>query len=110
MWLTVEEPQLRAVVDEAIETVQRVARAEFWAEAKAGEHSEEAPFATAEANALINGVIDLLFDSSTGWQVRDYKTDLSVDQERYASQLKAYRQALERVDCVLGAVALVNTR
>ena len=30
MWLTVEEPQLRAVIDEAIETVERVARAEFW--------------------------------------------------------------------------------
>ena len=45
MWLTVEEPQLRAVIDEAIETVQRVAKAEFWAEAQAGEHSEEAPFA-----------------------------------------------------------------
>ena len=45
MWLTVEEPQLRAVIDEAIETVQRVAKAEFWAEAQAGEHYEEAPFA-----------------------------------------------------------------
>ncbi len=49
MWLTVEEPQLRPVIDEAIVTVQRVARAAFWAEAKAGEHSEEAPFTTAEA-------------------------------------------------------------
>jgi hypothetical protein len=28
-WLTVDEPQLRGVIDEAIETVQRVAKAEF---------------------------------------------------------------------------------
>ena len=52
MWLTVEEPQLRVVIDEAIETVQRVAKAGFWAEAQAGEHYEEAPFATAEPGAL----------------------------------------------------------
>jgi ATP-dependent helicase/nuclease subunit A len=63
MWLTVEEPQLRAVIDEAIETVQRVAKAEFWAEAKRGEHEEEAPFAVVDGRALTNGVIDLLFAS-----------------------------------------------
>jgi ATP-dependent exoDNAse (exonuclease V) beta subunit len=79
MWLTVEEPQLRVVIDEAIETVQRVARAEFWAEAQAGEHLEEAPFAVTEGQALISGVIDLLFASESGWQVRDYKTDLNLD-------------------------------
>ena len=35
MWLTVEEPQLRAVIDEALDTVQAVASGAFWAEAKA---------------------------------------------------------------------------
>ena len=30
MWLTVEEPQLRPVIDEALDTVERTARAEFW--------------------------------------------------------------------------------
>ena len=64
MWLTVEEPQLRAVIDDAIETVQRVAKAEFWAEAQAGEHVEEAPFAIVDEGVLTSGVIDLLFDSS----------------------------------------------
>ena len=70
MWLTVEEPQLRAVIDEALETVQRVAKADFWAEAQAGEHSEEAPFAVVEAGALTNGVIDLLFDSAPAGRSR----------------------------------------
>ena len=32
MWLTVEEPQLRAVIDEALDTVQAVASGAFWAE------------------------------------------------------------------------------
>ena len=36
MWLTVEEPQLRAVLDEAIDTVMRVATADFWREASNG--------------------------------------------------------------------------
>ena len=34
MWLTVEEPQLRAVIDEALDTVERAARADFWQRAQ----------------------------------------------------------------------------
>src|SRR5438128_1547050 len=34
MWLTVDEPQLRPVIDEALDTVQAVAAAAFWAEAR----------------------------------------------------------------------------
>ena len=50
MWLTVEEPQLRAVIDEALDTVQAVASGAFWAEAKASpECHEEAPFRGAPA-------------------------------------------------------------
>ena len=30
VWLTVEEPQLRAVIEEALDTVERAARADFW--------------------------------------------------------------------------------
>ena len=110
MWLTVEEPQLRAVIDQAIETVQRVATAEFWAEAQAGEHSEEAPFAVTEAGALSNGVIDLLFDSSAGWQVRDYKTDLALDAAAYARQLETYRAALRAVGCEPADAVVVHVR
>jgi ATP-dependent exoDNAse (exonuclease V) beta subunit len=97
MWLTVEEPQLRGVIDEAIQTVQRVARAEFWAEAQAGEHYEEAPFAVAELGALTSGVIDLLFESAGRWQVRDYKTDIALDLTSYSRQLGTYCAALRRI-------------
>jgi ATP-dependent helicase/nuclease subunit A len=110
MWLTVEEPQLRAVIDEAIETVQRVAKAEFWAEAQAGEHSEEAPFTVVEGPALTSGVIDLLFESAGQWRVRDYKTDTALNAAGYEQQLETYREALRRVGCDTADAALVHVR
>jgi ATP-dependent exoDNAse (exonuclease V) beta subunit len=93
MWLTVDEPQLRTVLDEAVETVQRVAQADFWQAAKAGEHSEEVPFAVADAETLTNGVIDLLFKSGDAWRIRDYKTDLALTKDVYERQLLSYREA-----------------
>ena len=111
MWLTVEEPHLRAVIDDAIETVQRVAQAEFWKEAQAGEHSEETPFAVLESsNALSSGVIDLMFDSADGWRVRDYKTDTTLTPNAYERQLETYRSALGAVGCEIADAALVHVR
>lgn len=98
MWLTVEEPQLREVIDEAVETVQRVATAEFWREASQSEHSVETPFTVAEEpNRLLSGAIDLFFKSGDGWRVIDYKTDLEPQLARsaaYQQQLDAYKRAL----------------
>jgi ATP-dependent exoDNAse (exonuclease V) beta subunit len=110
MWLTVEEPQLRSVIDEAIATVQRVAQAEFWAEAQGGEHAEEAPFAVVDGRALTSGVIDLLFKAVSGWEVRDYKTDLALDPAAYTAQLETYRIALRAVGLEAAAAALVHVR
>ena len=80
MWLTVEEPQLRAVIDEALDTVQAVASGAFWAEAKASpECHEEAPFAVLESAegvpTVLTGVIDLVHRTGDGWKIVDYKTD-----------------------------------
>ncbi len=100
MWLTVDEPQLRAVVDEALDTVQRVANAEFWAEATASEHTVEAPFVFAPApGSLSCGVIDLLF-RSVRWHVVDYKTHIrltSWSSGAYAQQLKSYEDAMKSI-------------
>jgi ATP-dependent exoDNAse (exonuclease V) beta subunit len=98
MWLTVEEPPLRAVIDEAILTVQSVVRAEFWSEAQRGEHHEETPFSFAAGRALTTGVIDLMHVSRNGWQVTDYKTDADggvAMAAAYERQLATYRKALE---------------
>ena len=110
MWLTVEEAQLRGVIDVAIDTVERVAKGEFWGEAQRGEHSEEVPFAVTRSGALTNGVIDLLFESPDGWQVRDYKTDLTLEPAAYEEQLKTYREAVQAVGCQPGDARLVSVR
>jgi ATP-dependent helicase/nuclease subunit A len=98
MWLTVEEPQLRPVIDEAIETVQAVASAPLWEQARSAEHSVESPFGVKQdAHVVLMGVIDLLYRRTNGWQVIDYKTD--TDSARgdqvYQMQMATYQAALE---------------
>jgi ATP-dependent helicase/nuclease subunit A len=110
MWLTVEEPQLREVIDLAIDTVESAAKADLWSEAQRHPRSEEAPFAVAEAARLTTGVMDLLYETEAGWQVIDYKTDRTLADERYASQLDAYRNALGKLGCVVGSTTVVNVR
>ena len=111
MWLTVDEPQLRPVIDEAIDTVDRAARADFWRLAQGHEHSVETPFYVVEpGDRLINGVIDLLFETDQGWQVVDYKTDVAIDAGAYAPQLEAYRAALTRIGCQVAGASVVSVR
>jgi len=109
-WLTVEEPQLRAVIDEALDTVERAARADFWSVAQSHVHAVETPFLVTDGNRLTNGVIDLLFDSDAGWQVVDYKTDRTLEEGRYAAQLEAYRAALRKVGCSVAGASVVNVK
>ena len=62
MWLTVEEPQLRPVIDEALDTVERTAQRGFLA-ARAGGRAlgGDAVRCRRVRRRLTNGVIDLLF-------------------------------------------------
>jgi ATP-dependent helicase/nuclease subunit A len=110
LWLTVEEPQLRAVIDEALDTVESAARADFWSTAQSQARSVEAPFTVADGSRLTNGVMDLLFESDAGWQVVDYKTDRSIEDGRYAAQLEAYKAALRKVGCSVAGASVVNVR
>jgi ATP-dependent helicase/nuclease subunit A len=101
MWLTVDEPGLRVVLDEAVATVLAVSKQEFWAEAKASpECHEEAPFAVvavdddAARRKVVNGTIDCVFRQAAGWRLLDYKTAIDptteVLQRQYAQQVAAY--------------------
>ena len=76
LWLTVEEPQLRQVLELAIKTVLYVSRSDFWDKAKRSDCSVETPFAFAESpNAILTGVIDNFFSGHEGrWRIIDYKT------------------------------------
>jgi ATP-dependent helicase/nuclease subunit A len=100
MWLTVEQPQLRPVLDLAVNTVLQVSKADFWNEAKDSDCSVETPFAFAESpDEILTGVIDLLFGYDGRWRIIDYKTDVgSTDLvASYQAQLKMYEHALANV-------------
>jgi ATP-dependent exoDNAse (exonuclease V) beta subunit len=111
MWLTVEEPQLRPVIDEAIDTVQRVSQEAFWAAARSGVHSVETPFLVMDpARRVTSGVVDLLFESAAGWTVVDYKTDMTLDSSAYEAQLDSYRAALQEVGCTVARATVIGVR
>ena len=110
MWLTVEEPQLRAVIDEAVETVRIVADEGFWRAAQLGEHLTEAPFVVAEDQALLNGVVDLVFKAGGAWAIRDYKTDFALKPDAYRQQLDAYTSALKKLGIDVGEASIVQVR
>jgi ATP-dependent helicase/nuclease subunit A len=100
MWLTVEQPQLRPLLELAVKTVLHVSKNDFWGKAKRSDYSVETPFAFAERhNAILTGVIDLLFSHDGHWQIIDYKTDVDSPSEvtSYQAQLKMYEQAVAAI-------------
>jgi ATP-dependent exoDNAse (exonuclease V) beta subunit len=97
MWLTVEEPQLRSVLDEAVSTVLEVSKAEFWKHAVQCEHSEEIPFTYEGGNdQIVSGVVDLMYKDVAAWHIIDYKTDLEITETAasYEHQIEMYERAL----------------
>lgn len=100
MWLTVEEPQLRAVLDEAVSTVLEVSKAGFWEQAVQCEHSEEAPFTYGAGDGqIVSGVVDLMYKDRATWHIIDYKTDVDMTESAasYEHQITMYEHALARV-------------
>jgi ATP-dependent exoDNAse (exonuclease V) beta subunit len=100
MWLTVEQPQVRQVLELAVKTALYVSKCDFCDEAKRSDCSVETPFAFAESsNAILSGVIDLLFDHEGRWQIVDYKTDVDSPElvPSYQAQLKMYERALKSI-------------
>ena len=100
-WFAFDKPELRRVIPEALDTVERVMAAEFWREAIAAEErAVEVPFAVRVEEPgvvprLLHGVIDLAFRTADGWTLIDYKTDQLVPgidalAARYAPQVRAY--------------------
>jgi ATP-dependent exoDNAse (exonuclease V) beta subunit len=99
-WLSVEEPRLRMVLDQAVQTVLQVSKANFWQSAVLGDHSVETPFMHGDdPHQIVTGVVDLMFRESGLWKIIDYKTDVEPSSlsAAYAEQLKLYERALARV-------------
>jgi ATP-dependent helicase/nuclease subunit A len=99
-WLSVDDLQLRPVLDRAVNTVLDVSRAEFWRHAAQAERSVETPFAyDAGRRQIVSGVVDLMFRDATNWRIVDYKTDVRKTElaSAYAEQLKMYERSLASV-------------
>ena len=110
-WLTVETPELRPHIPDAVALAERVASAPFWADARThGEVHVEVPFTRVASPAdrerlgmdpagvpvLLRGVIDLVHRAKDGWRVVDYKTDQDRAQNlaaKYAAQVTVYAGA-----------------
>jgi ATP-dependent exoDNAse (exonuclease V) beta subunit len=102
LWLTMEEPRLRGVIDRAIETVRVVVSSDALAAARASAESQtEVPFAVRELRdgmpTVVTGAIDLVHRIDEGWRIVDYKTDADVAgaaaSPAYAAQVQAYAGA-----------------
>ena len=75
-------------------------KSDIWNKAKKSDRSVETPFAFAEnPNAILTGVIDLLFGHEGHWQIIDYKTDVDSPKQvaSYQAQLKMYEQAVASI-------------
>ena len=96
-WLTMEDPELRRVVPEALDTVEQVLASDLWQQARAAQELDaEIPFASRTATGILYGVIDLAFRTDAGWSLIDYKTDqldLATLTTGYADQVRAYARS-----------------
>jgi ATP-dependent helicase/nuclease subunit A len=119
MWLTIEEPELRTVIEEALDTVEAVSGGEFWKEARASaECHEETPFGMrVEGGAgtkLLAGAIDLVYRTGDSWHLLDYKTDVHGSETdlraRYGPQIDAYEKAWSRIAQSKVTTAFVPTK
>jgi ATP-dependent helicase/nuclease subunit A len=120
-WLTVESPDLRPHIPQAIEVVEGVAKATFWKDAaEATDRQVEVPFSIRASGdgavpVVMRGVIDLVYRSPDGWRIVDYKTDQLTDatkvRDRYASQVNHYQAAWGAIahGPTSGALFLVRT-
>ena len=98
-WLTVEDAELRRVIPEALDTVERVMGSDLWQRALAAEELlVEVPFAVRLEGddgtpRVLHGVIDLAFLGPDGWELVDYKTDqadVATLAARYGEQVRQY--------------------
>jgi ATP-dependent exoDNAse (exonuclease V) beta subunit len=119
MWLTIEQPALRTVIDEALDTVRTVSDAEFWKEARAStECHEETPFGMRVEGGivpkLLTGTIDLVYRTFDTWRLLDYKTDTQGSdlelRSKYGTQIDAYEKAWSRIVEAKVTTTLVPTR
>jgi len=100
--LTSEKQRLNAI-DRATELLARFRRHPIWAEINsAQDRCSEFPYTYIMEGRMENRVIDLLYQTSTGWQLLDFKTDpiqsLAYKEDLikiYAPQVQRYAYVVE---------------
>jgi ATP-dependent exoDNAse (exonuclease V) beta subunit len=105
LWLTVDDPPLRILVEQAVYTAQVVAASDQLRDARlSSERHEEVPFAIVEnagaadgVPTVVNGTIDLVYRAGSVWRIVDYKTDADSAaaslETKYVEQVAAYARA-----------------
>jgi ATP-dependent exoDNAse (exonuclease V) beta subunit len=85
---------------EVARLVRTAAESEPVLEAVAGgRYWREVPVGAGADGAVLEGVIDLLYETAEGWAVADFKTDqigAGAHTERYRAQTEAYARLVER--------------
>jgi ATP-dependent exoDNAse (exonuclease V) beta subunit len=116
-WLTMEEPQLRAVIDQAVATALTVVSSDELAAARAtAECYEEVPFAVRAPGVasphIVTGAIDLVHRHGVEWRVLDYKTEVDGETAalKYAEQVRAYGEAWGNISGAAVQTAIISAR
>jgi ATP-dependent helicase/nuclease subunit A len=82
----------------AVEMVRRAVGSELLVRARNAEQVyRELPFTQIVDEESMEGKIDLLFCEKGQWVLVDYKTDVRVEVEKYAEQMRVYEAALQQV-------------
>jgi ATP-dependent helicase/nuclease subunit A len=87
-------------IDELISTVESVTRSDIWHRAQASSNCySEVPFETLVTDhglpTIVRGVIDLIFEESSGWVIVDYKTD-DISASDIPAAIRYYQEQLRQ--------------
>jgi ATP-dependent helicase/nuclease subunit A len=95
----IDHAEIQTTIDEVRRMLRRFQAHPLYAEIAQADRLHEVPYALPHDS----GVIDLLYRSSTGWAIVDFKTDevrsieemlAAIEREKYAEQVQRYGEAL----------------
>ena len=96
--------QRSAAVTQAIELLQRLHDSPLWKEIdEAAERYHELPYTRMVGDHAETGYIDLLYNSASGWQILDFKTDAIWSNAQREELVNNYSRQMHRYASVIYA-------